>query len=238
MGKQFVLVHGAWHGGWCWNGVVKELEDAGHRAIAPTMPGHGSQDDRSAIQLDNYIDAIVTAAKSSEEPVVLVGHSSAGFMVQSVAAKIPQKIDQLIFNNAFILEHGRCQFDLVPPEVAQGMTQAAAASDDNCVPVMVDFVKQTLMADDDEAAQNALIERLVPQPLALFTTPVDLDGLDLSRFKRTLVYCKNDQSLPPGAFIGMAQLLGEFDLIELDLGHEGLVTNPELLANALLKAVK
>ncbi len=238
MGKQFVLVHGAWHGGWCWDGVVKELEKAGHQAVAPTMPGHEPEADRSGITLEHYIDAIVTATKLSDDPVVLVAHSSAGFMVQCVAAKIPNKIDQIIFNNAFILENGRCQFDLVPPEVTLGMKQAAHASGDNCVPVMADFVKQTLMAGDDEAVQNFVIERLVPQPIALFTTPVDLKGLDLTRFKRTLVYCKNDQSLPPGAFIGMAQLLGEFDLIELDLGHEGLVTNPELFAGALLKAVK
>ena len=237
MGKQFVLVHGAWHGGWCWDNVATALEKAGHTVVAPTMPGHEKDDDRALIRLDDYIHAIISAMRSAKTPVVLVGHSSAGFLVQSVAARVPDSIEQLIFNNAFILEHSKCQFDLVPPEVALGMTQAATASNDNSVPVMADFVRDTLMAGEDSALQNELIERLVPQPIALFTTPVDLEGLDLNRFRKTLIYCKKDASLPPGAYIGMAQALGEYDLIELDLGHEGLFTHPDEIAQALLQAV-
>jgi len=63
--------------------------------------------------------------RKADRPVVLAAHSSAGFLVQSVAAKIPDKIDHLIFNNAFVLPHGKCQFDIVSPDVAEGMTQAA-----------------------------------------------------------------------------------------------------------------
>jgi pimeloyl-ACP methyl ester carboxylesterase len=237
MGKQFVLIHGAWHGGWCWDKVVQELEKAGHQAIGPTMPGHEPGADRSGIRLDDYIQAVIRELDGLQGPVVLAGHSSAGFIVQSVAARKPERIEQLIFNNAFILPHGKSQFDMVPPEIAQGMTQAAAASPDNCVPVMGDFVRETLMAGEDGTLVDELIERLVPQPIALFTTPVDLTGLALEQFKRTLIYCKNDLSLPPGAYIGMAQALGEFDLLELELGHEGLFTHPELIAQALLKAV-
>ena len=48
---RFVLLHGAWHGGWCWNGVVRELENAGHTAAAPTMPGNDPQDDRGRLLL-------------------------------------------------------------------------------------------------------------------------------------------------------------------------------------------
>ena len=58
MGKHFVLIHGAWHGGWCWEGVAARLEEAGHTAQAPTMPGHRSDDDRSAITYDDYVSGI------------------------------------------------------------------------------------------------------------------------------------------------------------------------------------
>lgn len=237
MGKQFILVHGAWHGGWCWNGVAQELEKAGHKVVAPTMPGHGPNDDRSSISLDDYVRAVSREIDRLTEPVVLVGHSSAGFIVQSVAAKKPDNIEQLIFNNAFVLPHGKCQFDMVPLEITQGMIQAADASGDNSVPVMADFVRETLMAGEDGARINELIERLVPQPIALFTTPVDLSGLNLESFKKTLIYCQNDKSLSPGAYTGMARLLGEFGLIELDLGHEGLFTHPDQMTQALLAAI-
>lgn len=236
MKKQFVLVHGAWHGGWCWDGVIEILKKDGFGAIAPTMPGHGNSDDRSGIRLSDYVDCITDTVKGCDGPVILAGHSSAGFIVQSVAARLPDKIEHLVFNNAFILPDGKSQFDLVPPEVAEGMNQAAAASPDNCVPVMADFIRGTLMSNDPEAVQDKLIEKLVPQPISLFTTPVDLSGLDLGRFKKTVIYCKNDASLPPGAYLGMAQALGEFELIELDLDHEGLFTHPDKIALSLIKA--
>jgi Alpha/beta hydrolase family len=50
MGKHFLLIHGAWHGGWCWEGVIEKLEQTGHTAEAPTMPGHGRADDRSTVR--------------------------------------------------------------------------------------------------------------------------------------------------------------------------------------------
>lgn len=238
MKKQFILIHGAWHGGWCWDGVIRELEKAGHSALAPTMPGHHQKDDRSKICLNDYIEKIMATLEKAEGQVVLAGHSSAGFLVQSVAAKIPEKIDHLIFNNAFILPDGKCQFDIVPPDVAQGMTRAAKASPDNCVPVMEDFIRNTLMADAPVEKQDELISRLVPQPLALFTTPVSIDGFDKGGFKKTVLFCKKDISLPEGAYLGMAQGLGEHDLIELDLGHEGLFTHADQVAEGLLKAIQ
>jgi pimeloyl-ACP methyl ester carboxylesterase len=237
MEKQFVLIHGAWHGGWCWAGVIKELGKAGHKAIAPTMLGHYKNDDRSKICLNDYIQKIMETLQSIDGPVVLVGHSSAGFLVQSVAAKTPEKIDHLIFNNAFILPDGKCQFDIVPPDVAQGMTQAASASPDNCVPVMEDFIRNVLMADASVEEQTELISHLVPQPLALFTSPVNLDGFNKGDFKKTVLFCKNDMSLPEGAYLGMAMELGKHNLIELDLGHEGLFTHPVQIAEGIMKAV-
>jgi pimeloyl-ACP methyl ester carboxylesterase len=237
MGKHFVLIHGAWHGGWCWDGVVQALEKEGHTAEAPTMPGHDPGDDRSGIELDSYVVKIVDVLNNQTKPVVLAGHSSAGFLLQSAAPKAPNKIEQLIFLNAFILPDGKCQFDLVPPEAAEGMTAAASASPDNCVPVIEDFVRDMLMAGEPRALQDELLSRLVPQPLALFTTKVstqEFSGLDI---RKTVVFCKNDASLPPGAYLGMAQGLGGFDLIEVDGGHEAVYTNPQIVANGLIQAV-
>ncbi len=237
MGKHFVLIHGAWHGGWCWDGVIQALEKEGHTAEAPTMPGHDPGDDRSGIELDSYVGKIVDVLNSQAGPVVLVGHSSAGFLLQSAAPKAPDKIEQLIFLNAFILPDGKCQFDLVPPEAAEGMTGAASASPDNCVPVIEDFVRDMLMAGESRELQDALISRLVPQPLALFTTKVSTQEFSGLGIRKTVLFCKEDASLPPGAYLGMAQGLGEFDLIEVDGGHEALFTNPQIVANGLIQAV-
>lgn len=69
MGKHFILIHGAWYGGWCWDGVVAELEMTGHTAEALTMPGHHSDDDRSNIQFSDYVERIIRELKQQTVPV-------------------------------------------------------------------------------------------------------------------------------------------------------------------------
>lgn len=236
MTKRFVLIHGAWHGGWCWEGVVKNLEEAGHQAAAPTMPGHGPDEDRSGIVFKDYVEALVRILKDQPGPVVLVGHSSAGFMIQAGAPSVPDKIERMIFHNAFILPDGAAQFDLVPPEVAQGMTAAAKASPDDCVPVDQDFVRGVLMAGDPPEVQEALLARLVPQPLALFTTKVKTGPFEALDVPKTVLFCRDDPSLPPGAYLGMAQNLGQHELLEIEGGHETLFVRPQKIAEALIKA--
>jgi len=100
---HFVLIHGAWHGGWCWDGVIDILEKLGHTAEAPTLPGNAKGDDRSNITFDSYVQKIENVIEKQPEPVILVGHSSAGFLLQSAAPKVPDRIERLIFHNAAIL---------------------------------------------------------------------------------------------------------------------------------------
>jgi pimeloyl-ACP methyl ester carboxylesterase len=238
MKKHFVLIHGAWHGGWCWEGVIKELEKAGHTAEAPTLPGHHPDDDRSNIQFEDYVNEIVNVLERQSEPVVLVGHSSAGFLLQAAAPKAADKIAQLIFLNTFILPNFTCQFDLLPPDAAQGMIAAAKASPDNCIPVMEDFVRNMLMTGDPVGIQDTLISRLVPQPVALFKTPVHTQDFHKLTAYKSVVFCKDDVSLPPGAYLGMARALGEYNLVEVEGNHEALFSNPRAVADGLVQALK
>ena len=237
MGKHFILIHGAWHGGWCWDGVIEKIEKAGHTAEAPTMPGHHPDDDRSNIRFNDYVDKIVSVLKQQTDSVVLVGHSSAGFLLQAAAPKAADKIVHFIFLNAFILPNGKSQFDLVPPEVSEGMTAAAKASPDNCVPVDEDFVRNMLMAGELVEKQDALVSRLVPQPIAIFTTPVDTQDFEKLNIPKSVVFCKADASLPPGAYLNMAQGLGEYNLIEVEGGHEAFFTKPGVVAEGLQQAL-
>ncbi len=238
MGEHFVLIHGAWHGGWCWDGVIQELVKAGHTAEAPTMPGHHPNDDRSGIRFKDYIDKICDVLNRQPRPVVLVGHSSGGYMLQAAAPRVPDKISRLIFLNAFILPEDKSQFDLVPPEASEAMTAAAQASPDNCVPVIEDFVRDMLMAGEPTELQDALIKRLVPQPLTLFKAAVETEAFNNLSLPKAVVFCTGDVSMPPGAYLGMAQGLGDFDLIEVDGSHEAFFTNSEVVAGAFQQALQ
>jgi pimeloyl-ACP methyl ester carboxylesterase len=236
MGKHFVLIHGAWHGGWAWEGVIRSLTEAGHTAEAPTLPGHSPDDDRSRITFESYVEKISEVLWRQTKPVVLVGHSSAGFLLQSAAPMVRSKIERLIFLNAWILPSNTAQFDLVPPTSARELTATAKSSPDNSVPVIDEFVRNILMAGEDKEAQDKVISRLTPQPLALFTTPVNVEAFDALDVPRSVVHCRDDTSLPPGTFLRMAEALGRFDLVEIDGGHEALVTHPDRVADALVRA--
>jgi alpha-beta hydrolase superfamily lysophospholipase len=133
------------------------------------------------------VGKIVDVLNEQASPAVLVGHSSAGFLIQSAAPKVPNKIAQLIFLNAFILPNGKCQFDLVPPEASAGMAAAANASPENSVPVIEDFVRNQLMGGESAEMQDALICRLVSQPIALFTTPVNTLDFEKLTIPKTVV---------------------------------------------------
>ena len=80
MGHRFVLVHGAWHGGWCWDGIIRALEAQGHSAAAPTLPGQQPDDERASVRFDDYVLALTDLLQAQSEPVVLVGHPGRGLL--------------------------------------------------------------------------------------------------------------------------------------------------------------
>jgi pimeloyl-ACP methyl ester carboxylesterase len=190
------------------------------------------------ITFDSYVNKIVDVLKRHAGPVVLVGHSSAGFLLQAAAPKAPDNIERLVFNDACILADGLAQFDIVPPDQARAMITAAQNSPDNSVPVLEDLVRGALLAGEPTEIQDALIKRLTPQPLCLFTTKVHTGAFQKLTIPRTVLLCKHDRVLPAEVYLEMARNLGAFELVEIDGGHETLFINPEAFAEALIKAAK
>jgi hypothetical protein len=115
------------------------------------------------------------------------------------------------------------------------MSAAANASPDRSVPVPEDFVRHALAQDRSRQEQDRLLARLVPQPLALFTTPVATAPFAQLNLRKSFLFCKDDASLPPGAFPGMAQLLGDHTFSEMPGGHETLFFDPRAVALKLLQ---
>src|SRR5260370_13704666 len=93
MAENFVLVHGAWHGAWCWGAVINQLERLGDRAYAVDLPGHGMNGaDRSKVTLESYVDSVAEFIESRDlKNVVLAGHSLGGLTIPGGAAKIPTR---------------------------------------------------------------------------------------------------------------------------------------------------
>ena len=84
--STYVLVHGSWHGAWCWHKIIPLLEQAGHQAIAVDLPGHGRDwTDARDVSLQSYVESVCDILDAQPEPVILVGHSRGGIVVSQTA---------------------------------------------------------------------------------------------------------------------------------------------------------
>src|SRR5690348_433453 len=134
MTENFVLVHGAWHGGWAWQPVAKSLRAAGHRVWAPTCPGLGIDDDPRGVTLAGCIDSLVSQVEASfAVEVTLVGHSWGGYVIAGAAPRLASRLKSLVFWSAFVPESGRPLYDEIPPSYQELFTSLAGASGDTPV---------------------------------------------------------------------------------------------------------
>src|SRR5271156_6717541 len=179
---NFVLVHGAWIGGFCWRPNAQALRKAGHEVYTPTMTGLGERSHlmSPSINLDTHITDIVSVIKHEElSDVVLVGHSYGGMVITGVADMLPDKITSLVYLDAFVPENGQSLLNLVPP----GGTPPAPASEYTLAPLPA-----AVFGANPEVA--AFVDVCTsPRPTACFVQPIKLTG-GIDRIgRKTYIYC-------------------------------------------------
>src|SRR5258708_26771291 len=103
--STYLLIHGAWHGAWCWRNVIPQLTWTGHTVIAPDLPGHGDDlTPLACVTLESYVQAVTNLldALPLEEQVILVGHSFGGIVISQVAEERPERIQCLVYLSALL----------------------------------------------------------------------------------------------------------------------------------------
>src|SRR5579863_7480311 len=167
MSETFVLVHGAWHGAWCWAAVINQLEMLGDRAYAVDLPGHGmNYADRAKVTLDDYVKSVADFIVARDlNKVVLVGHSLGGLTIPGVAAKIPNRIKRVIWATAIVAEDGKMAIDPDSPSAA-GILRAIAGRTDGSIPIdaMGENFLKGLSNDMTEDVKRYVLSALCPQP--------------------------------------------------------------------------
>ena len=111
----YLLVHGAWHGGWCWRRVTDILRAEGHTVFTPTLTGLGERAHlaRPEIDLETHISDVLGVLDAEElDDVILCGHSYGGMVITGVADRLPGRIKALVYLDAFVPEHGESVIDL------------------------------------------------------------------------------------------------------------------------------
>src|SRR4051795_5203284 len=233
---RFVLVHGAFHGAWCWEPLVSELSAAGHTVTTLDLPGHG--DDPTAVAdvtLDAYARKICATLAEQPEPVLLVGHSMGGVAITQAAARCPERIAKLVYVAAFLPGDGQSLVDLTKlPEGAGDMVQENMDVDgEPPVGTMpAEAAREAFYGKCSPQQADRAIERLRPQALAPFVTPVDLgEGGDGP--PRAYVISTEDPALPTPLQRRLVADTPDLDVVELDADHSPFLSATTGLAAAL-----
>lgn len=236
--KQFFLIHGAWHNESCWNSVKHNLEKKDYKVHTTTIAGNEPDSISINTSYEEMVESVVEKANSIDGTFIVVAHSSAGHIVQHAAPKFPEKIEKIIFNNAWLLPDNTSQFDLVPPEIKNVMRTRAENHPAKCIPVDKDFFYNMLANNTKTKIQEDLLSILVSQPIAMMEKKSQTQRFSRLDIPMVLLHCKNDISLPPDTYKNMFLGQNKGDkIVEIEGVHECLFTDPNLFTEGLLKCV-
>jgi pimeloyl-ACP methyl ester carboxylesterase len=230
---RYVLVHGAFHGGWCWQRVAARLRAAGHEVWAPSLTGLGERAHLATPEtgLRTHVQDICAVIEADElDDVVLVGHSYAGMVITGVAEKMPERLRHLVYLDAVLPRHGESMLDKVGSEFSQTLKARLERGDGPRAGVpAADFFG--VFAPDDVAWLN---RRLLPHPRKAYTERHEGPDNRAAGLPRTYVYCDNPAM---GPFDAAAALRDDprWRVHVLHTGHDAMVSDPDGVVDILLR---
>jgi pimeloyl-ACP methyl ester carboxylesterase len=229
----FVLVHGSFHGGWCWKKAAPLLRQAGHDVYTPTLTGLGERSHLATPKtgLELHIQDILQVLEYEDlHDAVLVGHSYAGLVITAAAERAPQRVSHLIYLDAFIPHDGKSAFDLMPGTEKPWTQMAAAQGDGWLVPSM----SPVEMGIDNPADAAWTQSRLKPMPLLTHQEKYHKTPGAADKLPHTYILCTEFGFHETAS---EAKSLG-WDCFELETGHDAMITMPKELAQTLTRAVE
>ena len=238
----FVLVHDAWHAGWAWQAVIEWLEERDWSAVALDLPGHTPAASQvESLTLEDYSQAVVGFVREQQathagRSIVLVGHGTGGVVVQTAAQELGDALKGLIFAGAYVLNDGETIAAQMPPEMADFFQSLADSRPDHRIDLTTvgDFWRFNVINDDPRRADE-LLARLVPEPIGPFFEKTALPTFARRHPPAAYISFNDDLSLPPGEFYPrMANKLGPHRHMTVNAGHEGILTKPREVAEALI----
>ena len=227
----FLVAHGAWSAGWAWKKMRPRLRERGHELWTPTYTGVGERVHlaSSDVKLDTHIEDVLKVLEFEDlRDVVLIGHSYGGMVATGVADRMPERLSQLVYLDAFVPRHGQSLFDLQVPENRVRMREAAEKTGDAM------RIPPNPMPPDTSPADLAWANpRRVMQPIATFEQPIRLTGA-VEQLRRTYIYCTHPG---PGdvfrQFAERARTETGWGYRVIDASHNPHITVPDVLTAML-----
>ena len=230
----FMLVHGASHGGWCWEKVTPLLEASGHRVCAPDLPGLGNDPTPPAnVTLADNVEKLSRLLDKMDEPVVLVGHSLGGITISALAEARRRKLKALVYLCAILPQPGKTGRDMsgLDPDAMWRLSRQVSP-DGLTYTFARDKIPGLFYADVSPEDRYRAMERLRPQPLAISTTPVTLTEERFGSVPRWYIECTLDNAVKIGLQRQMLKLT-PCKVITMECGHSPFYSNPEELVEHL-----
>ena len=234
--RPFVLIHGAWHGGWAWRPVTERLWRAGHAASSPTLAGLGERAHLVSpeIGLDVHVQDVIAHMEMEDlRDVVLVGHSYGGMVIAGVLAQAPGRVQAAVFLDALVPESGKGLADYIPPKAKQNFEKLHAEG--KSVPPRPPEMMAKLWGLTDPKVRDWVAARLRPQSPLTFLQPVKGEPMrDGVRY--TFIRCEAN---PNPLFQAMGDKVkgdARWTYVGLDTHHDAMLLAPDALTEALLSA--
>lgn len=231
---HFLLIHGAWHGGWVWNEISEILRYQRYSVSTPTLTGLGEKKHllSSKITIETFIEDIVNhIVFENLNNIILVGHSFAGSVISGVADRLKDRIQKLIYFDAMILIDGQKPFDITPKETVEQRIELAKKFGNN---ISIPAPSADAFGVFDIKKSLLLEEKLTPHPLSAFQSKLILKNEVGNGIPLSYIFCTKPvyKSLESSREVVRKM---KWPIFELNAGHDAMLTHPKETLNLLMK---
>ncbi len=233
----FILIHGAWHGAWCWQQIIPLLEQQGHKVIAPDLAGHG-EDKTPALEItfDSYLESLEGYLKQASKPLVLVGHSFSGMIISSLAERYPDKVKKLIYIAGYLPQDGQSMFDVAALQAPTRYVRMMRADVKNNI---LSFPAYAMKGFAYHQCDDALFKNIQPlfcdEPYAPLITPVSLSEQRFGQIPRVYIECTQDKAILIDTQRAMLNKV-QCEVYSLPTDHSPFYSDPLGLVQLLTKS--
>jgi pimeloyl-ACP methyl ester carboxylesterase len=232
---KFVLVHGAWSGGWGWKRVAERLRAAGHTVFVPTLTGLGERSHlySPAVNLETHVQDVLGVIENEElQDFVLCGHSYGGMVVTPAADRVHDRLRALVYLDAFLPKNGQSLLDLVPGEV-RGAYEKEAAANNGRVPPQQNAVQRGITDADDIAWVD---RHRMPHPFATLNQGARLTGNNDRIKTRMYILCSEFKPSPFHKFAAETRNAPGWLSREIPCHHLPNISMPDDVVKLLIEA--
>lgn len=230
---NFVLVHGAWHGGWCWRDVAARLRTAGHQVFSPTLTGLGERAHllTERVGLETFVEDVCAVIRCEElSEVVLVGHSFGGPVITGVADRMREALRHLVYLDALVVQDGESAMGILPASVQLERSRTVDPEG-----LRMALPPASVFGVSEPEQVEWLMRRITPNPLRAYTETLRLQHAFGNGLPKTYVAVTDPWYPPLAKLREWLRTQSDWGWRELAAGHDAMLTSPGPLADMLME---